>query len=643
MFILLALLSVYCSHAEEPKTEILDSILLDEIVTYGDYVKYQPGAKIVTLRWQEIENAGNAGLDQLISRYTPIYIKSDAGGLSTIRIRGTAPDHTTINFGGININSLTLGHSNMSAIPTFLFDRFELQYGGSSALNGSGAIGGAIYLGQQNQWTKGVKTDLKITQGSFGEHLYGTKIFMGNGKFESVTRLYIYEKENDFTFKNPYHLNRIENRAPIDDIQHGASIKNKGLLQEFNYLFSPNEFIKSSIWLDQNWHQVQPNMQTNFIYTSTEELYNNNIRTWAEYKNENHDLKYKFGAGYVHDYQLYNNDENQEIITDRVIGEASLKHSISKKMEYKMGAKYKYIVPEVYSYSKAVIENEQHLDLFLSWFYQPIKRLKTTLNIRQMLVSNFKAPFTPALGAEYQILSKENSLLSSSLNISRSFRIPTFNDRFWGSQGNPNLKPEDGINLEAGVKYYFCNGENHTTLKLDAFYMDIDNWIEWRNFGGWQAQNIQRVVSKGIELHANTYFTIGAFISDVSMNYTLNSTEAIKTSTTSDPVHHQLIYTPLHMGNVSYLLHYKNLLFYIDGSFTGERYAVYHGAKLQAYFLTNCGATYKFSLKKQDFKIALSANNIFNVSYENEKYYAMPGANFKASISTTLKLLNQNL
>jgi len=620
--------------------EMPDTIHLEEVTSYADIKKYQPGAKIVQLTNAQLESAQEGGIDQLLMRYSPVYIVGNAGGLSTIHVRGTSASHTTINFGGININSFTLGHSNMAAIPAFLFDRFELQYGGSAALNGSGAIGGAIYLGQTNKWINGVKLEAKISQGSFGEQFYGAKIYIGNGKFESITRFYHLQKENNFPFKNT-RTGNVEDRTPVDDIQHGASILNKGVLQEINYLFTPNEYVKSSVWLNHSWNQIQPNMQSNLVFTTAQEILDENIRFWNEYTNGNRAVKWNLGAGYVHDYEINNNDLNQFIIADRLVAETGMKHRFLKTMEVKLGAKHQFIVPNVYSYSDSIIKNEQHLDIFGSYYFQPIKKLKATLNLRQQLVTNYKAPFTPSLGVEYIVKSNETTEISTSTNVSRSYRIPTLNDRFWGTQGNANLLPEDGLNFEIGCKYDFTKEDNVITAKLNAFYMDINNWIEWRNFGVWQAQNVKRVVSKGVELQTNCKLVTGDVTSEIGFNYSLNSARAMENINGSGTTHHQLIYTPVHMANGSYFLHYRKSTFSIDGTFTGKRYANYLGSKLNPYFLTNIGFVQELKIWKQPFKVNFSVNNLFNVSYENEKYYAMPGINFRIGLTAIINYSKQ--
>ncbi len=636
LFVILVLAPTLFAWSEEPEPyAVYDSIFLDEITTYGDYVKYQPGAQIVNIKAETLEKSNEPALSQLLSRYSPIYIKTDAGGLATIRIRGTAPDHTNINFGGININSLTLGHSNISSISMFLFDQIELQYGSSSSLNGSGSIGGSIYLDQINRWTKGVSIQGKTMQGSFGEQLYGTKIALGNGKFESLTKLYLYKKKNNFPFKNPYHDNRIEDRTPVDDIQKGAAIENKGILQQFNYLFTPNEFFKSWFWYENSWHQVQPNMQTNLNYKTTETLENKNIRTWLEYRNENNALKYNIGAGYVHDYQVYDSVSSQKIITDRLVSEASAKYKFNN-MEFKLGTKYKYMVPDVYAYADTAVDNEQYLDIYLSWLYTPTSSLKAAFNLRQTLISEYDTPLTPSLGVDYTVIKKAKKQLNLTANLARSYRVPTLNDRYWGTQGNPSLKPETGINIEGGLKYKHVDGSNKTTVSVNTYYMNIDNWIEWRYYGVWQAHNIQRVISKGVEVSAQQFFELGKATSEINLNYTLNNIEASENKTGSGVINHQLRYSPKHIGNVAYQLHYQQWSFYADGSYTGLRYTDYLGGTLPAYFLINTGFHYFFKWKKQQVDLTFSADNLFNENYQNQKYYAMPGRTFRIGLSIKL-------
>src|SRR5690554_7948851 len=90
------------------------------------------------------------------------------------------------------------------------------------------------------------------------------------------------------------------------------------------------------------------------------------------------------------------------IVTDRLVAEAAAGYKLAPDKELKAVVLYKYIVPDLYAYSKDVIDYEQQLDLYLSYYFEPVENLKATVTVRQMLVTNFKAPsicrtFTVAL------------------------------------------------------------------------------------------------------------------------------------------------------------------------------------------------------------------------------------------------------
>lgn len=622
--------------------QVADSVLLHEVATYAPYKKYQAGAKLESIPAQQVEIAETGNMSDLLSRFSPVYLRSDAGGLATIRLRGTSADHTSVNFGGININSLTLGHTDFSSVPVYLFDGFDLQYGSSSAVNGSGSIGGALYLGLKSNWTNGERIQATGSMGSFGGQLYGTKVYIGNGKFESVTRLYYFSRENDFDF---YY-------APNKQYytQRGAAIENKGLLQEFNYRFSQKEWLKTAIWLEHDWHEKQPEMSSSIADNlSIEDLDNKHIRFWSEYENGRHAFSYKAGLGFVHDMQIDAGRTAQKIGTNRMIAEFEGNQDINVHFGYKLGFKYIYVKPDVYAYSSEVIDHEQRTDLYALAFYSPSKFLKLTLNMRQQFVSNFTVPFTPSLGAEYRLLTTDNEVLKLSGNIAGSYRVPTFNDRFWGTQGNPDLKPEKGINYELGLQYQYCSSWIQSDLKLNAFYMDVDNWIEWRPTGTnseYVAENRSRVISKGIEFQTNNELTWDSFRVNFRVNYSFNPTE-IKEDQLKSLVGQRLIYTPKHVGNAFLMASYRHWGIYTDCGYTGDRQVDYSGNVynpdgniLDAYFLMNAGLSKKLALWNQSFDLRFSVRNLLDKNYQNQLNYAMQGRTFEFSLAADLKFLN---
>ncbi len=613
-----------------------DTILIQEIVTVGELKKYQSGAKIekIPAKWMEVANDGN--LEQLLSRMLPIPLKSNAGSLSTIRLRGSSPDHTSINFGGINFNSLTLGQANASNVPLYLFDDVSVQFGSSNTGSESSSIGGAVFLGVQNNWTDGFKAEARISQGSFGEQLYGTKLFLGNGKFESVTRAYYYYKTNNFGFTNPYHRDFENQVFEIEDTQHNANIENYGLLQELNYRFADRNFLTVKLWLENDWHYIQQNMQTNLFQPEYKETYEDkNLRIWADYKNSEHKLKYKFGAGYVYDNSLYDETQTDTIQTQRIIGEASAEYEFSKKSWLKLGTTATRIYPTVYAYSSE-LEHEDRIDFVAAFHQQFFNKLTATLNLRKGFVTRFEVPFTPAFGLDYLALSKEKYVLNVSGNVAKSYRVPTFNDRFWEPGGNPDLQPEKGMNYELGSKLSFCDDDFSGNIKLNVFYMNVDSWILWKNGGSyWYAENVQQVESKGIELMTDWTYKIGKLKTTSGLNYSFTSAQRVESTNNTNALNRQLEYVPLRSGNIFTSSSVGKWNFSIDGNFTAKQFTNEEEDDiLPAYFLLNLNVAYKIKINYSNhLRVSGALNNLLYTDYQSSFGYAMPGVSYRLSVT----------
>ncbi len=596
--------------------------------------KYQVGSKVQTFTPMQKKSIEQGSLAELISRYAPVYIKSNAGGLSSFQFRGTNSNHTSVLIGGLDINSLTLGSSNTSQIPIYLFDEIDLMFGSSSASNGSGSIGGSVRLSLTNNWTNGFNGEVKSSIGSFDENIIGAKVFAGNGKLESVSRLSYYKKKNNFTFDNP-DLFSYEKEVNTRDTQENAAIENIHFLQEINYKINNHENITSFIWISDNWHEIQPPMRGDNVKIQSNYIQSTNIRTWAKYNGHFKKFNTSFGAGFVHDDQVQNDTKNQQISTKRFITEGELNKKLDK-IKYTFGFKYKHIVGDVYSYPENTRENRT--DLFASIMYPFKTIINFTLNLRQQFVTNYKSAFTPALGFDLKIFSEEYSSMRLLGNVQQSYRIPTLNDRYWNfgnNIGNIDIKHEDGISFETGIKY--ITSLNSLTLinQINVFYMDVDDWILWvpNNKGGWQAKNLLRVISRGIELSTNTTLTLHKATIRGGFNFSYNNAYRKESQYKSKSIGRQIEYSPKFLSNGFVGVKYKSTAINLNINYTGERYLSESGtALLTPYTLVNISAYQDFKIKSEHFVADIQLNNLFNQQYQNQYRYAMPEINFRCGL-----------
>ncbi|MDQ3048949.1 MAG: Plug domain-containing protein, partial [Bacteroidota bacterium] len=98
------------------KTETLDSLLLE---------KY------------------NTNLADILINESQIFIKSyGLGSLATTSFRGAGSSHTAVLWNGFNLQSPMNGLLDVSLVPSGFIKNIQIQYGGSGALWGSGAVGG---------------------------------------------------------------------------------------------------------------------------------------------------------------------------------------------------------------------------------------------------------------------------------------------------------------------------------------------------------------------------------------------------------------------------------------------------------------------------------------------------------------------
>ena len=210
----------------------VDSVqYIDEVSISALKQQFHVCGKTETIDSLAMAMSSGGSLTDMINVNLPLYIKQDAGGLSTIRFRGASPDHTAIIFEGINLNSLTLGHSNASNISSFLFDEIKVQYGSSASMYGSGAVGGSIHLNSSPKWINGFDFQLQQNIGSFSNYFNGIKLRYGNSFLNCSFKLFRKNATNDFPFENIAVFD-FEKQTFVNDYMKNLAISNYGGLAE---------------------------------------------------------------------------------------------------------------------------------------------------------------------------------------------------------------------------------------------------------------------------------------------------------------------------------------------------------------------------------------------------------------------------
>ncbi len=292
---------------------------------------------------------------------------------------------------------------------------------------------------------------------------------------------------------------------------------------------------------------------------------------------------------------------------------------------------YSHLTSDVYAYNDDVSENR--LDFFSSYKVKLFDKLKMAVNLRESVVIDYTNQFSPSIGFDYSITEANENKINATASISKSFKIPTFNDRFWYPNGNPDLLPENGMNYEIGSNLNLKKGKGTYNFGVSFFLMNVDDWILWVPSGDlWRPENIKKVQSMGVELNFKKACKLRILDLNWGFNYSLTDVSEVDEFWSYNfSKREQIAYTPKHIVNIFTNIDYKNWNFNFTGSYTGNRFTESKD-KLDGYILINTIIGKNFYLNDHTFSVNLSANNLFNKAYQNQAYYAMPGRNFNLSV-----------
>lgn len=650
--LLLGLAIPFQTFSQEIQTEAdcKDCKALNEVQVFGfSPEKFMSGLKVQQIDSINLARFQYQNLSDFLQFQAPIALKSyGSGQLTTISFRGTSASHTAVLWNGININSPTVGLTDFSTIPMMGFDKMAIQYGSSASCVGSDAIGGSILLNSVPNWTKkGSNFIIGGQYGSFrsGNVNIGLRFYkpLQKGILSGKTLFYGGNSRN-FNGSSPEaNLVKSDNKGRQYLIEPSETTQ-KGLVQDIYFKFntkssSAYRLIYLNTWLTDNKLTIQPSKTDLREITQSQAF-----RIIAGTQFDNTSLK----LGFIRDILDYGKGDfinPSHASTDRYI--ARIEHEITPKIikdvVLRLGGEFVHYATKVDGYGHDVI-HENRGDIFallrksFGWNNQPNK-LTTSINLRQSFSSRYKAPFTPALGFDYSLFTNKITQIVFSGNIAKSYRLPTLNERYWKVLGNPAIQPELGLNKEIGLELKQFHGSYFkSSVAINVFHNLIDNWTYWNPERNYRVENLQQVLSKGIEI--NTSLKYNEFSTQTTagiiLAYSLTDASQQKAYDiyAQDLIGKQLIYVPRHA--ISSNLYYGKKLWNvgIQSIFNSARFITFDhsGQPFPPYFLLNTTFSRKLIISNNEANLVFQANNLTNTTYPNVKKNAMPGINFHVAL-----------
>jgi len=616
-------IAIFLSYAQSKPQGVLDSIQTIDVVE----VKATVFQELTVLGQKSVAISENARLrnstnfTELLRYNSPIVFKDfGRGGVSTARFRGTSATNTMVLWNGININAVGNGQTDFNALSIATADEIKIQSGGASVRYGSGAIGGSVHIYDLLYFDKHIESQFFSTYGSFQTTSNFIKTNIGTDKWAFKVAATYNQSDNDYTFIDNRYTDAAGNLLKNEngnyqnyglDLSMGFQISEHNTLRFFTTAYYANRFFSDGL----------PNPAAGS--ERNEDFNQRNLLQWKWHFSA---LKQQVNLAYVtQEYRYY---ESKDALS---FDYGKTKQAIaSHELTYKMADFWKATSFLQYTRTQGtadVITTRTRSVLSFSGglSYNNGRNFISAVNFRNEANSDFKLPFLLSFAAERKIASS----FWAKINLSKNYRVPTYNELYWPKVGNLDLLPEYAHQGDFG----FSLKKKQLEIAATFFYIKMDNkiiWLPYVDSNQWRPKNIDKAINKGLE----TSFFVEKNIQNATLqlrgNYIYTSAENTKTEK-------QLAYTPKHLLNYTFSYRVNRIEAYIQDLWQSKVYTNEIGIdfySLQPVSVMNFGLDYTlFHQKYNKLVLGGKLNNIFNRVYYFTNLRPMPGINFSININ----------
>ena len=504
-------------------TLITKQLTLDQFVITADRTPVMFGQlkrSIQVISKKEIESMPVRNITELISyaMNTDVRSRGAFGMQADINIRGGSFDQTLVLLNGMNISDPQTGHHNMD-IPVDLsgINRVEILKGPGARVFGANAFNGVINIITNEK--AGDQVTVSAMGGQYGLYSIAASLIK-NFKSTSHNLQISKSGSNGFTdntdFK-AFNLFYSGTAGKDQKLEYQASYMNKAF--GANSFYTPKypdqyELTKTifasaryktnfkgfapAIYFRRHYDEFRlfrdeaPSWYTTHNYHYTDVI-GSNANIW----NATGSIG-KLSVGY---------DVRHELIRSNKLGD-----SLSNSIPVKGVENTYYTLGKARTSAGLFVEESVNLNKF---------SVSAGLLASYLSALPGKVALYPGIDAAYQI----NNAFRIYGTANRTLRLPTFTDLYYNdntSKGDPNLKPEEAITIEAGLKFN-KPGIIASAALFKRYGKNMIDWVKLQNQDPWQAMNITEINVAGFEasiaLNIDEFSGNKSFLKTITLNY----------------------------------------------------------------------------------------------------------------------------
>lgn len=504
-------------------TSISKQITLDQFIITADRTPVLFGQlkrSIQVITKKEIDEMPVRNISELLSyaMNTDVRSRGSFGMQADLSVRGGSFDQTLVLLNGMNISDPQTGHHSMD-IPVDLssINRIEILKGPGARIFGPNAFNGVINIITNEKAAD--QLSISAMGGDYGLYNLSASIIKSIGN--TTHNLQVsksasdgFTKNTDFKTMNLFYsgtagkTRKLEYQASYMQKAFGA---NSFYTPKYPDQFESTKTIFASVWYKTNLKGFVPSIYFRRHYDEFR-LFRDEAPSW--YKSHNYHYTDVIGsianiwtATGTHAKLSVGYDIRHELIRSNKLGD-SLANPIPVK-----GAEGKYYTLGKARTSAGLFVEES---VNLSKFSVSAGLLATYLSALPGKVALY-----PGIDAAYQV--SKNFRIYGTAN--RTLRLPTFTDLYYNdntSKGDPNLKPEEAITFETGLKFNKTGIIAHAAI-FKRYGKNMIDWVKLQNLDPWQATNITQINVAGFEnsfaLNVEELTGSRSFLKTVTLNY----------------------------------------------------------------------------------------------------------------------------
>ncbi|MBL0048680.1 MAG: TonB-dependent receptor plug domain-containing protein [Bacteroidetes bacterium] len=598
------------------------------------YTQNNPGQKSEKLDSSTIHAPIAQNLSDLLVQSNSFFVKSyGMGSLSTASFRGSSGSQTATLWNGFNLQSPMNGFLDYALIPACFLDEVSLSYGGASALYGSASVGGTILLNNLPKFNTGLHAAVSGSFGSFDNYQQSASVKWSNAKFSFSATAFNHTALNNYPFINTAELDKPK------QFQQNAKLKQSGTLLESYLKLNQKQVLSIRFWYQSNQRQIPATIISGATkQIQKDEFYRVNME-WSYRAKQNQS---KIRVAYFDerlnfndpDIPLYSYSRSHTIIT-----EAEDSYFFTEGLYLTLGVNNTFIKALSDGYSTLKPQQNRTAAFAALQINSKNKSWKNKVSVRKEYYGTHQVPFTASFGTEKLFF----KLLKVRGNISRNYRLPTFNDLFWTealAKGNANLKPESGWSGDVGIGQSYAKKKGNINSEISIFASEVKNMIVWQPGVNaiWSPQNVNSVWSRGLEARLDASYMISKILLQLNTKYSHTiSKNNERNQTNAATFGKQLFYVPISIFQVEGMVSLKGFKISYLHNYTGKRFTNSENTEyLKSFKIGTITLSKTVTFKKIKFDIYSQFVNIWNEQYQIIAWRPMPLANYVVGLSVRI-------